>query len=184
MAKKKVTRIAKLQFMAGQAKPGPELAGIGIEMGGFTKDFNDATRDRMGELVPVVITAYEDRSYDFVLKTTPASFLLKKAAKVDKGSATPNAENVGTVTLDQVKEIAEYKMPDLNTADMDAAISMVIGTAKSLGIIVEGDDSTIATDEVVEQMSEEEIMNDTASSGNNSETAAEEEAEESEETEE
>jgi large subunit ribosomal protein L11 len=184
MAKKKVTRIAKLQFMAGQAKPGPELAGIGIDMGGFTKDFNDATRDRMGELVPVVITAYEDRSYEFELKTTPASFLLKKAAKVDKGSARPNAENVGSVTMDQVKEIAEYKMPDLNAGSLEAAMSMVIGTAKSLGLIVEGDDSTIATDEIVEQMSEEEILADTAASGNNSEVAAEEEATEEEASEE
>jgi large subunit ribosomal protein L11 len=181
MANKKVTRIAKLQFMAGQAKPGPELAGIGIEMGGFTKDFNDATRDRMGELVPVVITAYEDRSYSFELKTSPASFMLKKAAKVDKGSATPNAENVGTVTMDQVKEIAEYKMPDLNAGSLEAAMSMIIGTAKSLGIVVEGDASTIATDEVVEQMSEEEILNDTAASGNNSEIAETEEAEEASE---
>ena len=181
MASKKVKRIAKLQFMAGQAKPGPELAGIGIEMGGFTKDFNDATRERNGELVPVTITAYEDRSYDFKLHTTPASFLLKKAAKVDKGSATPNAQNVGKVTLDQVKEIAEYKQPDLNAGSLEAAISMIVGTAKSLGIEVEGDKSTIATDEVVEQMTEEEIMNDSASSGNNSEIVDEEEATESEE---
>jgi large subunit ribosomal protein L11 len=183
MANKKVTRIAKLQFMAGQAKPGPELAGIGIEMGGFTKDFNDATRDRMGELVPVVITAYEDRSYSFELKTSPASFMLKKAAKVDKGSATPNAENVGTVTMDQIKEIAEYKMPDLNAGSLEAAMSMIIGTAKSLGIEVEGDASTIATDEVVEQMSEEEIMNDPAASGHNSENADEEAEEASEDAE-
>lgn len=139
---KKVTRIAKLQFQAGQAKPGPELAGLGIDMGGFTKEFNDATRERNGEVVPVVITAYDDRSYEFVLKTTPTSFLLKKAAGVAKGSGTPQKEKVGTVTMEQVKEIAEYKMEDLNTNNLDSAISQVIGAAKSTGIIVEGNADT------------------------------------------
>ncbi len=134
---KKVTRIAKLQFGAGQAKPGPELAGLGIDMGGFTKEFNDATRDRSGDIVPVVITAYDDRSYDFVLKTTPAANMIMKAAGIAKGSSNAPGEIVGTVTVDQLKEIAEYKMDDLNAASIDAAISMLKGTAKNMGVAVE-----------------------------------------------
>lgn len=136
---KKVTRIAKLQFPAGQSKPGPELAGLGIDMGGFTKEFNDKTRDRAGDIVPVVITAYDDRSYEFVLKTTPAANMLIKAAGVAKGSSNAPKEIVGTVTLAQLKEIAEYKMEDLNAASLEAAISMLKGTARNIGIAVEGD---------------------------------------------
>ncbi len=135
---KKVTRIAKLQFGAGQAKPGPELAGLGIDMGGFTKEFNDATRDRAGDVVPVVITAYDDRSYEFVLKTTPAANMIMKAAGISKGSSNAPTEVVGTVTVDQLREIAEYKMEDLNAASVEAAISMLEGTAKNMGVAVEG----------------------------------------------
>ncbi len=135
---KKVTRIAKLQFQAGQAKPGPELAGLGIDMGGFTKEFNDATRDRSGDVVPVVITAYDDRSYEFVLKTTPAANMILKAAGIAKGSSNAPGEIVGSVTEDQLKEIAEYKMDDLNAASLEAAISMLKGTAKNMGVAVEG----------------------------------------------
>ncbi len=135
---KKVTRIATLQFGAGQAKPGPELAGLGIDMGGFTKEFNDATRERSGDIVPVVITAYDDRSYEFVLKTTPAANMIMKAAGIAKGSAKSPNEIVGTVTEAQLKEIAEYKMPDLNAASLEAAISMLRGTAKNMGVAVEG----------------------------------------------
>ncbi len=138
---KKVTRIAKLQFNAGQAKPGPELAGLGIDMGGFTKQFNDATRDRNGTVVPVIITAYDDRSFEFVLKTTPASNLLIKAAGISKGAANSLKENVGTVTMKQLEEIAEYKLEDLNTDSMDAAISMLKGTAKNMGIKIANDNS-------------------------------------------
>ncbi len=135
---KKVTRIAKLQFQAGQAKPGPELAGLGIDMGGFTKEFNDATRDRSGDVVPVVITAYDDRSYEFVLKTTPASNMLLKAAGIAKGASNAPGEIVGNVTVEQLKEIAEYKMEDLNASSMESAISMLKGTARNMGISVEG----------------------------------------------
>ncbi len=135
---KKITRIAKLQFGAGQAKPGPELAGLGIDMGGFTKEFNDATRERSGDIVPVVITAYDDRSYEFVLKTTPAANMIMKAAGIAKGSSNAPGEIVGTVTIDQLKEIAEYKMEDLNAASIEAAISMLQGTAKNMGVAVEG----------------------------------------------
>ncbi len=134
---KKVTRIAKLQFVAGQAKPGPELAGLGIDMGGFTKEFNDATRERGSDVVPVVITAFDDRSYSFVLKTTPAANMIMKAAGISKGSQKAPNEIVGSVTEEQLKEIAEYKMDDLNAASLEAAISMLKGTARNMGVSVE-----------------------------------------------
>ncbi|MEF9962342.1 MAG: 50S ribosomal protein L11, partial [Erysipelotrichaceae bacterium] len=117
MSKKKVAKICKLQFNAGGAKPGPALASAGINMPNFCSAFNDATRDRAGDLVPVIITAYEDKSFDFVLKTTPASVLLKKAAGVKKASAN-SKEISGKITIDQLREIAEYKMPDLNANDV------------------------------------------------------------------
>lgn len=138
---KKITRVAKLQFMAGQAKPGPELAGLGIDMGGFTKEFNDATRDRSGDLVPVVITAFDDRSFKFELKTTPASNMLKKAIGIDKGSSKAPNDIVGSITVEQLKEIAEYKMKDLNTSSIDSAISMLKGTARNMGIEVKDENS-------------------------------------------
>ena len=138
---KKVTRIAKLQFKAGQAKPGPELAGLGIDMGGFTKQFNDATKDRNGSVVPVVITAYNDRSFEFVLKTTPASNLLIKAAGISKGASNALKENVGTVTSKQLEEIANYKLEDLNTTSLESAISMLKGTAKNMGIKIADNNS-------------------------------------------
>lgn len=134
---KKVKRVAKLQFIAGQAKPGPELAGLGIDMAGFTRAFNDATKDRAGDVVPVVITAYDDRSFDFILKTTPASNMLKKAAKLESGSKKPPKEIVGKVTLKQVEEIAKYKMPDLNCTTLESAVKQVKGTARNMGIEVE-----------------------------------------------
>jgi large subunit ribosomal protein L11 len=133
---KKVTRIATLQFQAGQAKPGPELAGLGIDMGGFTKDYNDATREKAGMVVPVIITAYDDRSYDFKLKSTPAPNMIREAAGVAKGAQKPSREIVGSVTIDQLREIAEYKMNDLNAGTLDAAISMLKGTARNMGIEV------------------------------------------------
>ena len=135
---KKVAKICKLQFVAGQAKPGPALASAGINMPQFCTQFNDQTKDRHGDIVPVVITAYEDKSFTFVLKTTPAAYLLKKAANVKSGSGTPNSNTVGTITKAQLKEIAEYKMPDLNANDVDAAMKIIEGTAKNMGIKVEG----------------------------------------------
>lgn len=135
---KKVAKICKLQFVAGQAKPGPALASAGINMPQFCTQFNDQTKDRHGDIVPVVITAYEDKSFTFVLKTTPAAYLLKKAANVKSGSGTPNTKSVGTITKAQLKEIAEYKMPDLNANDVDAAMKIIEGTAKNMGIKVEG----------------------------------------------
>ncbi|MBR2533474.1 MAG: 50S ribosomal protein L11 [Erysipelotrichaceae bacterium] len=136
MAKKKVAKVCKLNFMAGEAKPGPALASAGINMPQFCSAFNDQTKDRKGDIVPVVITAYEDKSFDFVLKTTPAAFLLKKAAGVDKASGEPNKVKAGRITKAQLKEIAEYKMPDLNANDVEAAMKIIEGTARNMGIEV------------------------------------------------
>lgn len=134
----KIKRIAKLQFKASQAKPGPELASLGINMPQFCSAFNEATKARMGEVVPVVITAYDDKSFDFVLKTSPASEKLKQAAKLEKGSVNSKTTKVGKITIDQLKEIAEYKLPDLNANDVEAAMRIVAGTAKNMGIEIEG----------------------------------------------
>lgn len=123
--------------MAGGAKPGPALASAGINMPQFCNAFNDATKDRKGDVVPVIITAYEDKSFDFVLKTTPAANMLKKAAGISKASSDQK-QSAGSITMDQLREIAEYKMPDLNANDIDAAMKIIAGTAKNMGIKVEG----------------------------------------------
>lgn len=136
--KKRVAKVCKLQFMAGQAKPGPALASAGINMPQFCIAFNDASKDRQGSVVPVIITAYEDKSFDFVLKTTPSANLLKKAANVNKGSGNAKTTKVGTVTEAQLREIAEYKMPDLNANDVESAMKIVAGTARNMGITIEG----------------------------------------------
>ena len=138
---KKVVRVMKIQFKAGQAKPGPALAGAGIQMPKFCTAFNDQTKDRMGETVPVVLTVYEDKDFSFVLKTAPASEMIKKALGVQKGSSNAGTTTVGTLSADKLKEIAEYKMPDLNAASVEAAMSMVAGTAKNMGVKVEGIDA-------------------------------------------
>ncbi len=137
---KKIAKVSKLQFPAGQAKPGPALAAAGINMPKFCTEFNDKTKDRHGDIVPVIITAYEDKSFDFVLKTSPAAVLLKKAAGVAKASGTPKTVKAGKVTKAQLKEIAEYKMPDLNANDVEAAMKIIAGTARNMGIEVEGED--------------------------------------------
>ena len=124
MSKKKVVKVAKLQFPAGGAKPGPALASAGINMPQFCSAFNDATRERAGDMVPVIITAYEDKSFDFVLKTTPAAIMIKKAAKISKASANQK-QIAGTITVDQLREIAEYKMPDLNANSVEAAMKII-----------------------------------------------------------
>ena len=139
MAKKKVAKVCKLQFEAGGARPGPALASAGINMPQFCTAFNDATKDRKGDIVPVVITAYEDKSFDFVLKTTPASVLLKKAAGISKGSGNAKTTKAGKITKAQLREIAEYKMPDLNANDVESAMKVVEGTARNMGIVVEGE---------------------------------------------
>ncbi|MBA5746938.1 large subunit ribosomal protein L11 [Aerococcus sp. 150760007-1] len=139
---KKVQQIVKLQIEAGKASPappvGPALGQAGVNIMGFTKEFNARTQDQMGMIIPVVITVFEDRSFTFVTKTPPAAVLLKKAAGVAKGSGEPNKNKVATVTRDQVREIAETKMEDLNAADVEAAMRMVEGTARSMGFVVEG----------------------------------------------
>lgn len=137
-AKKEVVRVAKLQFNAGQAKPGPALAGVGINMPEFTKAFNDATRSRGSEPVPVQITVYKDKSFDFKLFTSPASYKLKEAAKIQKGSANSKTTIAATITLQQLKEIAEYKLPDLNTDSVEQAMHIIAGTAKNMGILIDG----------------------------------------------
>lgn len=134
---KKVVKVCKLQFPAGGAKPGPALASAGINMPQFCTQFNDATKDRKGDIVPVIITAYEDKSFNFVLKTTPAANLLKKAAGISKASGSPKAVKAGKITKAQLKEIAEYKMPDLNANDVEAAMRIIEGTARNMGITVE-----------------------------------------------
>ena len=135
---KKIAKICKLQFPAGGAKPGPALASAGIQMPAFCTQFNDATKDRMGDIVPVIITAYEDKSFTFVLKTTPASTLLLKAAGVKSGASNSKTGKVGTISVEKLREIAEYKMPDLNANDVDAAMRIIAGTARNMGIVVEG----------------------------------------------
>ena len=137
---KKVANIVKLQIPAGAATPappvGPALGQAGINIMGFTKEFNARTADQKGMIIPVVISVYEDRSFDFVTKTPPAAVLLKKAAGVEKGSGEPNTNKVATVTEDHVREIAETKMKDLNAASVEAALRMVAGTARSMGFEV------------------------------------------------
>ncbi|MBZ4195287.1 50S ribosomal protein L11 [Mycoplasma tauri] len=143
MAKSKadIVRVRKLQFPAGQAKPGPALAGVGINMPEFTRAFNDATRDRGSEPVPVQITVYNDKSFDFKLFTAPASYKLKQAAKINKGSSNSKTTIAATITKEQLREIAEYKLPDLNTDDVETAMSIIAGTAKNMGILIEGYDN-------------------------------------------
>lgn len=138
---KKVAGFIKLQIPAGQANPappvGPALGAHQVNIMQFCQAFNDATREQMGTIIPVEITVYEDRTFSFITKTPPAAVLLKKAAGLEKGSGEPNREKVGTVTKAQVREIAETKMVDLNANDIDAAMSIIEGTARSMGLLVE-----------------------------------------------
>lgn len=138
--KKKVTALIKLQIPAGKANPapplGPALGSHGVNIMDFCKQYNDRTKDKMGQIIPVEITVYEDRSFDFILKTPPAADLLRKAAGVDKGAANPLTTKVGSVTRAQVREIAETKMPDLSARDIEAGMKIIEGTARSMGITV------------------------------------------------
>ncbi|RYG72766.1 50S ribosomal protein L11 [Lentibacillus lipolyticus] len=138
---KKVIKVVKLQIEAGKANPappvGPALGQAGVNIMGFCKEFNARTQDQAGMIIPVEITVFEDRSFTFITKTPPAAVLLKKAAGIDTASGEPNRNKVASVKRDQVKEIAETKMPDLNAADFDAAVRMVEGTARSMGIDIE-----------------------------------------------
>ncbi|MBE7041724.1 MAG: 50S ribosomal protein L11 [Ruminococcaceae bacterium] len=137
----KISGYIKLQIPAGKATPappvGPALGQHGVNIVQFTKEFNEKTAKDAGLIIPVVITVYADRSFSFITKTPPAAVLLKKAAKIESGSGAPNKTKVATVSKDVIRQIAEQKMPDLNAASIEAAMSMVAGTARSMGIVVE-----------------------------------------------
>ena len=141
MATKKVSKVVKLQLAAGKATPappvGPSLGQTGINIQQFCVQFNDRTKEMAGNIIPAVITVYEDRSFSFITKTPPASDLLKKAAGIKSGSGFPQKDKVGKVTKDQVREIAKTKMADLNAYDEEAAMKIVEGTARNMGIVVE-----------------------------------------------
>ena len=137
----KVTGYIKLQIPAGKATPappvGPALGQHGVNIMAFTKEFNERTKNDIGYIIPVVITVYQDHSFSFITKTPPAAVLIKKAAGIESGSGVPNKTKVANLTKDQVKAIAEQKMPDLNAATVEAAMSMIAGTARSMGVTVE-----------------------------------------------
>ena len=136
--RKKIAKVVKLELSGGEAKPGPKLASAGIVMPKFCTDFNAQTADRRGEVVPVIITAYEDKSHSFILRTAPTSILLRKAAgNLGKGSDNAKAKKVGKITQAQLREIAEYKLPDLNANDVESAMNIIAGTARNMGIEVE-----------------------------------------------
>jgi large subunit ribosomal protein L11 len=142
VGRKRLAAILKLQIPAGQASPappvGPALGQHGVNIMDFVKAYNAATESQMGTIVPVEISIYEDRSFTFITKTPPAAVLLRQAARLEKGSAEPHKEKVGSVTEDQVRQIAETKMVDLNANDIDGAMKIIAGTARSMGITVEG----------------------------------------------
>ena len=142
MAEKKVAAKVKLQLPAGKATPGPpvgsSLGPHGINIAGFTKEFNEKTASQAGLIIPVEITIYADRSFTFVLKTPPAAVLIKKAIGLETGSAAPNKTKVGKISKAQIRQIAETKMPDLNCTSVESAMSMIAGAARSMGVVVEG----------------------------------------------
>ena len=143
MATKKISGYIKLQLPAGKATPappvGPALGQYGVSIPNFTKEINERTKNDMGLIIPVVITVYADRTFSFITKTPPAPVLIKKACGIETASATPNKVKVASITKEQVKKIAEQKMPDLNAASLEAAMSMIAGTARSMGITVSDD---------------------------------------------
>ena len=138
---KKIKKVIKVQARGGQANPapplGPALGQAGVDIQGFCTQFNAATKDRMGQVVPVVLTVYEDRSFSFITKQPPASALIKEAAKIESGSGEPNKTKVGKISKKQVEEIAKRKMTDLNTTDLEAAMKTIEGTARNMGVTVE-----------------------------------------------
>ena len=140
MAEKEISNIIKLQIEAGKATPappvGPALGGTGINIMQFVKEFNDKTAKEAGMIIPIVLTVYKDKSFTFITKEPPMAVLIKKAAKIEKASGKPNREKVATITKVQVEEIAKQKMPDLNAASLEAAMSMVEGTARSMGVLI------------------------------------------------
>ena len=140
MAEKEIATLIKLQIPAGKATPappvGPALGGSGVNIMQFVKEFNDRTAKQAGLIIPVVITVYKDKSFEFITKVPPVAVLIKKAIKIEKGSGKPNKDKVAKITKEQVKAIAEQKMPDLNAASLETAMSMVEGTARSMGVVV------------------------------------------------
>ena len=138
---KKIAKMIKLQIPAGKATPAPPVGTVlgpaGINLQEFCTKYNDATRDKMGDILPVEISVYEDRSFDFVIKTPPAAFLIKKYAKINKGASKGSSETVATLTKDQLREIAETKLPDLNAYDVEGAMKIVDGTARNMGVKIE-----------------------------------------------
>ena len=141
MAQKEITNVIKLQIEAGKATPappvGPALGSSGVNIMQFVKEFNDRTANQPGMIIPVVITVYKDKSFEFITKVPPVAVLIKKALKIEKGSGKPNKEKIAKISMQQVEEIAKQKMEDLNAASLEAAMSMVKGTARSMGVIVE-----------------------------------------------
>ena len=141
MAQKEITNVIKLQIEAGKATPappvGPALGSSGVNIMQFVKEFNDRTANQPGMTIPVVITVYKDKSFEFITKVPPVAVLIKKAIKIEKGSGKPNKEKVAKITEEQVRQIAEQKMEDLNAASIETAMSMVKGTARSMGVVVE-----------------------------------------------
>ena len=160
MAAKDVLAKLKLQIPAGQASPappvGPALGQHGLNIMDFVNAYNQATQSQAGTIIPVEITIYEDRSFDFITKTPPAAVLLRQAARIPKGSPESNREKVGSVNREQVRQIAETKMPDLNANDIDAAMKIIEGTARSMGLIIEGKDSM----DLLVERSEEPLADD------------------------
>ena len=140
MAQKEVANVIKLQIEAGKATPappvGPALGSSGVNIMQFVKEFNDRTANQPGMILPVVITVYKDKSFEFITKVPPVAVLIKKAIKIEKGSGKPNKDKVAKITTEQVKQIAEQKMEDLNAASLESAMSMVKGTARSMGVVV------------------------------------------------
>ena len=140
MAEKEISNIIKLQIEAGKATPappvGPALGASGVNIMQFVKEFNDRTANRPGMIIPTVITVYQDKSFTFITKVPPVAVLIKKTLKIEKGSGKPNREKVASLTMDQVKAIAEQKMEDLNAASIETAMSMVMGTARSMGVTI------------------------------------------------
>ena len=134
---KKIAKVVKMELPGGDAKPGPKLASAGVVMPKFCTDFNAKTADRKGEIVPVIITAYEDKTFDFVIKTSPVAPLLLKAAGIQKGSPNSKTTKVGHISKAQLRQIAEYKLPDLNCNDVEAAMKVVEGSARNMGITID-----------------------------------------------
>ena len=141
MAEKEISNIIKLQIEAAKATPappvGPALGGSGVNIMQFVKEFNDRTANQAGFIIPVVITVYKDKSFEFITKVPPVAVLIKKAIKIEKGSGKPNKDKVATITIEQVRQIAEQKQEDLNASTIEAAMSMVKGTARSMGVVVQ-----------------------------------------------